>query len=87
MNGKDSALMSRKQVVDKIADDRVWFVAKLRHHPADQRAAAAVPLQIDSAMQIAGAMNFGPAVGAPGLFGPNFDEPELSLQLGITHDF
>ena len=78
--------MARKQIIDKIADDRVRFVPELGHHPANERVAAAVPFQIDRAMKIARAMDFRPAVRTSRLFGPGFDKAKLLLQLRISCD-
>ena len=79
--------MTRKEVIDEIADDRVRFVAKLCHNPADERAAARVPLQINRAVKISSAMYFRPAMRAARLFVPDFDETEFFLQLRIAHYF
>ena len=87
MDRKNSALMTRQQVIDEIADDRIGFVAKLCHNPADQSAAARVPLQINRAVKISGAVYFRPAMRAARLFVPGFDETEFFLQLRIAHDF
>ena len=78
--------MSCEQVIDEVADDRVRFVAELGHNPANECAAARVPLQIDRAVCIVGAVDLGPAVRAPGLFGPDFDKAKFLLQLRIAHD-
>jgi len=78
--------MSRKEVIDKVTDDGVRLVAKLRHHAADKCAAARMPFQIDRAMKIARAMDFRPPVRTPGLFGPGFDKAKLLLQLRIPRD-
>lgn len=87
MNRENPALVTRQQVIDEIADDRIGFVAKLCHNPADERAAARVPLQINRAVKISSAMYFRPAMRAARLFVPDFDETEFFLQLRITHDF
>ena len=79
--------MPSQQVIDEVADDRIGFVTKFGYYAANQRSAATVPLEIDSAVKIAAAMNFCPAMGTPGLFGPNFDEVKFFLQLRIAHDF
>ena len=78
--------MSCQQIIDEVADDRVRFVAELGHNPANERAAARVPLQIDRAMGILGAVDLGPAVRASGLFRPDFDEAKFLIQLRIAHD-
>ena len=78
--------MSCQQIIDEVADDRVRFVAELGHNPANECAAARVPLQIDRAMGILGAVDLGPAVRASGLFGPDFDEAKFLIQLRIAHD-
>ncbi len=87
MDRENSALMTRQQVIDEIADDRIGFVAKLCHNPADQRAAARVPLQINRAVKVSSAVYFRPAMRAARLFVPDFDETEFFLQLRIAHDF
>ena len=79
--------MAGQQVIDKIANDRIGFVPESGDDPADQSAAAAVPLQVDRAAKITGAMNLGPALCPPRLFGPHLDEAKLLFQLRITHDF
>ena len=87
MNGENATLMARKEVIDEIADDRIGFVAELCDNPADERAAARVPLQINRAVKISSAMYFRPAMRAARLFVPDFDETEFFLQLRIAHDF
>jgi len=86
MNRENPALMTREQVIDEIADDRIGFVAKFCNNPADERAAARVPLQINRAVKISSAMYFRPAMRAARLFVPDFDETEFFLQLRIVHD-
>jgi len=86
MNCKNAALMSRQKVIDKIADDRVGFVAKFGHNATDQGVAPAVPFQIDRPVSVAGAMKFRPAVRPSRLFSPNLDELEFFIQLRIAHD-
>jgi hypothetical protein len=51
MNGENATLVTRKEVIDEIADDRIGFVAKLCHNPADECATARVPLQINRAVR------------------------------------
>ena len=79
--------MPGQQIIDEVANDRVWFVAKLGDNAADERGAARMPLEIDRAMKVAGAVNFRPAMRTPGLFSPDFDEAELFIELRIAHDF
>lgn len=86
VNRKNAALMAREQVINEIADDRVWLVTELRDHAANQCVAPAVPFEIDRAVRIAVAVNFCPAMRTPGLFRPDFDEAELFLQLRVAHD-
>ena len=86
VNCKDPALMTCQQVIDEIADDGVRFVAKLGHDAANERVAAAVPFEIDRAVNIPRAMNLGPTVRAPGLFGPGFNKAEFFLQLRIARN-
>ena len=78
--------MAREQVIDKIANDRVGFVAELCHNPADEGSAARMPLQIDRARNVPGAVYLCPTVRTSGLFGPNFDESKFPFQLRIIHD-
>jgi hypothetical protein len=78
--------MAREQVIDKIANDRVGFVAELCDDPADEGSAACMPLQIDRARNVPGAVYLCPTVRTSGLFGPNFDETKFPLQLRITHN-
>ena len=78
--------MTREQIINEIADDGVGFMAELCHNAANQCATAAVPFQINRAVNIARAVNFCPAVRAPRLFGPGFDKAELFFQLRIARD-
>ena len=78
--------MSCQQIIDEVADDRVRFVAELGHNPANECTAARVPLQIDRAMRIVGAVDLGPTMRTSGLFGPDFDEAKFLIQLRIAHD-
>jgi hypothetical protein len=87
MDSENSALMTRQQVIDEITDDRIGFVAQLCHYPADECAAARVPLQINCSVNISSAVNLGPAVRTARLLVPDFDETEFFLQLRIAHDF
>ncbi len=79
MNREDAALVAREQIIDKIANDRIWLVPEFGHDPTNQRAAAAVPFQIDRPVNVPRAVNLGPTMRASGLLGPNFDESELLL--------
>lgn len=45
-----------------------------------------MPLEIDRAGDVPGAVDLRPALRTSGLFSPNFDESKLLLQLRITHD-
>ena len=86
VNGEDPALMSCEQVIDEIANDRVGLVAELGHDSTNQRAAAAMPFQVDRAVNIVRAVNFCPTMRTPRLFCPHFDEAKLFLQFWIAHD-
>lgn len=86
VNGENAALMPGEKIIDEITDDRVWFIAELGHHAANQRVAAAVPFQIDRAMQIACAMNFRPAMRTARLLRPGLDETKPLFQLRIARD-
>ena len=72
--------MPRQQIVDEIADNRVWFISKLGHDATDKSSAAAVPFQIDRTMEITPALDLCPTVRTAGLFGPHFDEIKFLLQ-------
>ena len=61
-------------------------MTELGHDAANQRAAPAVPFEIDRAVKVARAMDFRPTVRTTRLFRPDFDETELLFQLGIAHD-
>ena len=87
MNGENATLMTRKQIINEIADDRVRFVAELCHNPANQRAAARVPFQINRAMDISSAVYLRPAMRKARLLVPDFDEAKFFLKLRIIHDF
>ena len=78
--------MTREEVIDEIADDRVRFVSELGHHAANESVAPAVPFQIDRPVKIARAMNFRPTMRPPRLFRPGFDEAKLFFQLRIARD-
>ena len=84
VNGKNTALMPRQQIIDEIADDRIRLVSKFRDNSANQSTAAAVPLEIDCAVR-GFAMDLGPAVRPTRslVFGGNqIKSPELR----ISHD-
>jgi hypothetical protein len=87
VNRQNPALMTRQQIIDKVTDDRVGFVAELCYDTAYQGSAARMPFQINRSMNIPGAMYFRPAMRTPGLFGPDFQEAEFLLQLRVAHDF
>ena len=61
-------------------------MAELGHNAANERAAAAVPFQVDRAMKISRAVDFRPAMRTARLFGPGFDKAELLFQLRIARD-
>jgi len=84
MNGENATLVTRKEVIDEIADDRIGFVSQFRDDPANQSAAASVPFQIDRAVRGL-AMDFGPPVRATGplVFSGNQIKPP---ELRIGHD-
>src|SRR5437762_7473450 len=63
MNGENATLMTRQEVIDEIADDRVGFVAELCHNPAGEHSCAAVPFEIDRPMR-GFAVDFSPSVRA-----------------------
>jgi len=87
VNGKNAVLVTREQIIDEITNDRVGFIAELCHNPADERAAARMPFQINRAVKISSAVYFCPTMRAAGLFVPDFDKTEFLLQLRIVHDF
>ena len=78
--------MTREQVIDEIANDRVRFVSQLGHYAANKSVAAAVPFEVDRTMNIARAMDFRPAVRTARLFRPGFDKAKFFLQLRISCD-
>ena len=86
MNGQNAAWMAGKQIIDKVANDRVRLVSKFRDDPANQSAAASVPFEIDCTVKVTSAMNLRPTMRTSGLFGPDFDEAKFRLQLGIIHN-
>ncbi len=79
--------MSREQVIDKIADDRIRFVSGFRHDSADEDARTTVPLEIDDAMRFARAVNFGPAVGTTWPLVLGRHELKFLFEQRIAHDF
>ncbi|PWT86585.1 MAG: hypothetical protein C5B58_01170 [Acidobacteria bacterium] len=79
VNCQNAALMTRQQVIYEITDDRVRLIAELGYHATDQRTAAAMPFQVDRAMNVARAMDLRPTMWPVGLFGPNLDETEFPL--------
>src|SRR5262249_48929336 len=78
--------MARQQIIHKIPNDRVRFIAELRYYAANQCSAARVPLQVNRSMNIASTMYFRPPMGTTRLFMPDFDEAEFLLQLRIAHN-
>lgn len=86
VNGENPALMTGKKVIDKIADDRVRFVSELCHNPADERATARMPFQVNRTVNILGAVYFRPAMRTSGLFRPDFNEAKFLFQKRISHD-
>jgi len=79
--------VTSKQVIDEITDDRVGFISELCHNPADERAAARMPLQVNGSVKISSAVYLGPAMRAARLLVPDFDESKFLLKLRIAHDF
>ena len=84
VDGQNAALMTGQQIIDEITDDRVGLVSQFRDDPANQRATARMPFQIDRAMRGL-TMEFGPAMRATGplMFSGNQIKPP---ELGIGHD-
>ena len=78
--------MSREQVINEIANDRIRFVAELGHDATDERATARMPFEIDRAVKISRAVDLGPAMRPPRLFCPNFLEIKFFLELRVAHD-
>jgi hypothetical protein len=83
---ENAALMTRQQVIDEIAYDRVRFIAEPCHNPADERATARMPFQVNRTVNIPGAVYFRPAMRTPGLFCPDFNEAKFLFQERISHD-
>src|SRR5581483_6256232 len=86
VNGENAALMSREQIIDEVADDRIRFVAEFGDDATDECATPRVPFEIDRAVNVAGAVDLRPTVRASRLFRPNFFEAEFFLELRIAHD-
>ena len=61
-------------------------MAELGHHATNERTGAAVPFQIDRAVEISRAVDFRPTMRAARLFGPGFDKAELLFQLRVARD-
>ena len=78
--------MACEEVIDKVADDRIRFVAELGHDSTDECATARVPFEIDRAVKIARAVDLRPTVWTSWLFRPHFFEAEFFLELRIGHD-
>ena len=77
--------MTREQVINEVANDRVGLVAEFGNDAANQRSTSAVPFEIDRAM-CGFAVNLGPAMRAAGalVFGGNQIK---AAKLRIVHDF
>ena len=86
MNRENAILVTREQVIHKIADDRIGLVTEFGHDTTNQSAAAAMPLEVDRAVRIARAVKFRPTLRSPGLLGPDLDELEFFLQFRIAHN-
>jgi hypothetical protein len=86
VNGKNAALMTGEQVVDEIADDRVRFISELGHNPANERATAGMPFQVNRTVNIPGAVDFRPSMRAARLFRPDFNKAKFLFQERISHD-
>jgi len=76
----------REQIVDEIPDDRVWFVTELCHDATNERAAAAVPFQVNRTPQVTRTVKFRPAMRPARLLRPYFLELKFSVELRIAHD-
>src|SRR6266853_418681 len=61
VNGENAALMTREQVIDEIANDRMRFVPELRHNTASENSGSSVPFEINRAM-CGFAVNFRPTM-------------------------
>ena len=78
--------MTCKEVINEVADDRVWLVAEFGDHAADEHTGAPVPFQIDNAMCFAGAVNFRPAMWPSRPLVLRRDQFESPFELRIAHD-
>ena len=87
VNRKNTALVSRQEIIDKIANNRVRLIAKLCHYAANQCSATRVPLEVDRSMNVASTVYFGPAMRTARLLMPDLDKTEFFLQVRIAHDF
>ena len=79
--------MTRKKVIDKIANNRVRLVPRFGNDTADEHTGAPVPFQIDHAMRLARAVNFCPAMWAPRSLVLCRHKLEFPFELRIAHDF
>jgi len=86
VDGENAALMTCKEVIDEVANNRIRLVTKLCHNPADERTAARMPFQVNRTVKIPGAVYFRPPMRTSGLFRPDFDEAEFLFQERIGHD-
>lgn len=82
--------MSREQVINEVANDRVWFVSQFRDDAADERAAASMPFEIDGAVKVARAVNLRPTMRPAcldqTLINPNFRSSCGSLMILLRRD-
>ena len=60
---ENAALMTREQVIDEIANDRMRFVPQLRHNTASENSGSSVPFEINRAM-CSSAVDFRPTMWA-----------------------
>ena len=86
VNGENSALMTCQEIIDEVANDRVWLVAEFGHNPADEHARASVPFEVNHAVGFARTVNFRPAMRTARSLMFGRYEFEFPFELRIAHD-
>jgi hypothetical protein len=78
--------MTCQEIIDEVANDRVWLVAEFGHNPADEHARASVPFEVNHAVGFARAVNFRPAMRTARSLMFGRYEFEFPFELRIAHD-
>jgi len=84
VNGKNAALMTRKKIVDEVANNGIGFVSRLRDDATDERSTSRMPFQIDCGVCVF-AVNFRPTVRTSRTHVLGGNQIKAS-KLGIIHD-